>query len=103
MGDSSLLPVIIIYAFIFAFACLFVAGAKNRSAGWFFGGALLGIIGLLILAASPSLPARGQEPELAEPTGPGDVATRLAQIAQLHEQGALSDDEFAAAKRKVLG
>jgi hypothetical protein len=28
---------------------------------------------------------------------------RLQQLAQLHSQGVLSDDEFAAAKAKVLG
>jgi hypothetical protein len=31
-----------------------------------------------------------------------DVA-KLQQLAQLHSQGVLSDDEFAAAKAKVLG
>ena len=28
---------------------------------------------------------------------------RLQQLAQLHSQGVLSDEEFAAAKAKVLG
>jgi len=31
------------------------------------------------------------------------VADQLQQLADLHQQGVLSDDEFAAAKAKVLG
>jgi hypothetical protein len=41
-------------------------------------------------------------PSRAEaPPGP-DVAGRLKELAQLHADGALSDDEFAAAKARVL-
>ena len=32
-----------------------------------------------------------------------DAAGELERLASLHESGALSDDEFAAAKQKVLG
>jgi hypothetical protein len=38
--------------------------------------------------------------------GPGaeaDVTARLRDLGQLHAEGALSDEEFAAAKAKVLG
>jgi hypothetical protein len=44
------------------------------------------------------------EPAPAEEAEPedGDMA-RLQQLAQLHSQGVLSDEEFAAAKAKVLG
>jgi hypothetical protein len=31
-----------------------------------------------------------------------DIGARLRELAQLHADGALSDDEFAAAKAKVL-
>ena len=41
-------------------------------------------------------PAGGAEPEDA------DMA-RLQQLARLHAQGVLSDEEFAAAKAKLLG
>ena len=34
--------------------------------------------------------------------GAGDVSARLAALAELHTSGALSDDEFAAAKARVL-
>jgi hypothetical protein len=33
----------------------------------------------------------------------GDVTARLRDLAQLHADGTLSDDEFAAAKARVLG
>ncbi|HUD80736.1 MAG TPA: SHOCT domain-containing protein [Streptosporangiaceae bacterium] len=44
----------------------------------------------------------------APPAGQGQAATpsaadQLAQLSSLHQQGALTDDEFAAAKAHVLG
>jgi hypothetical protein len=47
-------------------------------------------------APPPPAPAPEDTPEDA------DVA-KLQQLAQLHSQGVLSDEEFAAAKAKVLG
>ena len=41
-------------------------------------------------------------PPSASPTG-GDVADQIAKITALHEQGALTDEEFAAAKARILG
>ena len=41
-------------------------------------------------------------PQAAPAAGPS-VADQLQQIATLHDQGVLSDDEFAAAKAKILG
>jgi hypothetical protein len=42
-------------------------------------------------------------PPPAAPAGGSSVADQLQQIAGLHQQGVLSDDEFAAAKAKILG
>jgi Short C-terminal domain len=42
-------------------------------------------------------------PQQAAPAGPPSMADQLQQIAGLHDQGVLSDDEFAAAKAKLLG
>jgi hypothetical protein len=39
----------------------------------------------------------------AAPAAGPSVADQLQQIATLHQQGVLSDDEFAAAKAKLLG
>src|SRR5215831_7512541 len=42
-------------------------------------------------------------PQQAAPAAGPSVADQLQQIAALHQQGVLSDDEFAAAKAKILG
>jgi hypothetical protein len=42
----------------------------------------------------PSAPAAGPAPDLIE---------QLKQLGALHEQGVLTDEEFAAQKAKVLG
>lgn len=42
-------------------------------------------------AAAPAAPSAGD-----------DMMAKLSQLAQLHAQGILSDDEFAAAKAKLL-
>ena len=39
----------------------------------------------------------------AAPQAEDDDATKLANLAQLHSQGVLTDEEFAAAKAKILG
>jgi hypothetical protein len=35
--------------------------------------------------------------------GAGSIPSQLDQLAELHERGVLSDDEFTAAKAKLLG
>src|SRR5215472_7338681 len=44
-------------------------------------------------------PQYQQPPPQAAPAGP----SMLDQLTELHQQGALSDEEFAAAKAKLLG
>jgi hypothetical protein len=42
-------------------------------------------------------------PPAAAPAAPGnDLTAQLQQLAQLHNAGVLSDEEFAAAKQKLL-
>jgi Short C-terminal domain len=41
-------------------------------------------------------------PQAAAPAEPDDTA-KLQQLAQLHADGVLSDEEFTAAKAKILG
>jgi len=48
-------------------------------------------------------PPPQQAPPPAAPSGGSSVADQLQQIAGLHQQGVLSDDEFTAAKAKILG
>jgi hypothetical protein len=54
-----------------------------------------------------SEPAEAEQPPPAAPPPPAPVAddatSELERLASLHQSGALSDDEFAAAKQKVLG
>jgi len=45
----------------------------------------------------PATPAAPAEPAPTDPT-----TTELIRLATLHESGALNDEEFAAAKAKVL-
>lgn len=45
-----------------------------------------------------------QQPPAQAQGGPGpSVSDQIGQLSTLHQQGALSDDEFAAAKAKILG
>ena len=45
-----------------------------------------------------------QEPQYApEPPAEDDATAQLQKLAALHTQGVLTDDEFAAAKAKILG
>jgi hypothetical protein len=38
----------------------------------------------------------------APPATPRDVTTELQKLAELHKSGILTDEEFAAAKKKIL-
>ena len=45
-----------------------------------------------------------QQAQAAPPPEPeDDAAAQLQNLAQLHSQGVLTDEEFAAAKAKILG
>ena len=49
----------------------------------------------------PSKPPAPPPPPAAAPAG-DDLVTKLNELAQLKAQGILSDEEFAAAKAKLL-
>jgi hypothetical protein len=54
-------------------------------------------------AAPPPAPAYAAPPP-PPPTGiQPDAIARLQQLGQLHDQGVLTDEEFAAQKTKLLG
>jgi len=60
------------------------------------------------LEAQQQQPSYQQAPPAPEPPPPPAAASspmidQLNQLATLHQQGILSDDEFAAAKAKLLG
>ncbi len=53
-------------------------------------------------AAAPAAPPAAA-PAPAAPAGGNDPVAQLQQLAQLHQSGALSDEEFAQAKSRILG
>ena len=46
---------------------------------------------------------RSSAQQAQAPPEPEDDAAKLQNLAQLHSQGVLTDEEFAAAKAKLLG
>ena len=48
-------------------------------------------------------PPQYQQPPAAPPAAGPSMLDQLNQLTTLHEQGARTDDEFAAAKAKLLG
>jgi uncharacterized membrane protein YebE (DUF533 family) len=52
-------------------------------------------------AATQPPPQEAAAPTAAAPAD--DTTAELERLAQLHQSGALTDDEFAAAKSKLLG
>ena len=47
--------------------------------------------------------AQGYEQEAPPPEPEEDPAAQLQNLAKLHTEGVLTDEEFAAAKAKILG
>jgi hypothetical protein len=45
----------------------------------------------------------GYEQQAMGPPPDEDPSMQIQKLAQLHDSGALSDEEFAAAKAKILG
>jgi hypothetical protein len=54
-------------------------------------------------AAAQQQYAQPAPPPPAPPAPEDDSMAKLQQLAQLHSQGVLSDEEFSAAKAKILG
>jgi Short C-terminal domain len=53
--------------------------------------------------AAAAAPAPVPSPGTADPVAGPSISDRLAGLAKLHASGVLTDEEFAAAKRKILG
>jgi hypothetical protein len=53
--------------------------------------------------ASPELAQLKRQKSAAQQTDGGDSVDRLQRLSDLHDRGALTDAEFAAAKAKILG
>ena len=48
-------------------------------------------------------PAQVPEPRTAQAPADTDVLGQLSQLVQMHDSGALTDEEFSAAKARLLG
>ena len=57
----------------------------------------------LMLGGSTPASAPGPAAGLPRPTAPASVADELVKLVQLRDAGALTDEEFAAQKAKLLG
>ena len=66
------------------------------------GAALIGGLGFAAGRASKGSPQAGQAASPSPQAAPPDVAARLRELADLHASGSLTDEEFAAAKAKLL-
>ena len=53
--------------------------------------------------AEDQAPADGGQDQAQYAPPPADPADEIEHLAQLHSSGALSDEEFTAAKAKILG
>lgn len=53
--------------------------------------------------AQAQMSAQAAAPAPAPAAGGGDINAQLQQLVSLHQSGVLTDEEFAAAKKKLLG
>jgi hypothetical protein len=66
------------------------------------GAALIGGLGFAAGRASKRLPEPAL-PAQASPVADSDLAAKLKELTEMHASGALSDEEFSAAKSRLLG
>lgn len=98
MGPLEVLILVIIW---FLPAFLVARYAANRGQNlWLF--LLLGIVVSWVVSLIVALLSPDKRDAAAAQAPSGDL-DRLAKLADLHKQGVLSDDEFAAQKAQVLG
>jgi len=69
------------------------------------GNSVLGVVEVAAqeIAPEPQRPSDPQPAVVSPPAAEPTLAGRLRELADLHKDGILSDDEFAAAKAKLLG
>ena len=111
MEDYGIFMVLgIINTLLAVIICPIVAAGKKRSAvGWLFGGLLLGLLGIIIVLCLPKkMPqevivtrVRGEEPE--DVRQPKDPVEEVKKLKELLDSGLISQDEFDAKKKQILG
>ena len=64
---------------------------------------VVGLVKVLDDRTPPPSTGSAQAPTAAAPPAAPDGIDRLHELAELHDRGKLNDDEFTAAKRRLLG
>jgi hypothetical protein len=106
--DPAVWTVMVMVWVISAIICCTVADSKGHSSlGWLMLGFLFGPLAVLIIVAIPGqTPTPTREPEVSVSPKPvvmdGTIADELIKLADLKDRGALSEEEFAAQKARLL-
>lgn len=80
-----------------AWACHFLAVEKERTeVGWMVAGIFLGPLAFLPLAFAPDLT------EYDEGSAQASPGTRLRELAELHQGGLITGEEFEARRTRIL-
>lgn len=105
MGWVEAFTIISVLVLMFGsgFVAQYVASARGRKEKWYFWlGFWLPIVGILIAFGTPPAPDDvPQRPASAQK--PTSISAELDELAGLHKSGDLTDGEFEAAKRRVIG
>ncbi len=64
---------------------------------------VVGLVKVLEDRTPPPPTGSAQAPTASAPTATHDGIDRLRELAELHDRGKLTDEEFTAAKRRLLG
>jgi hypothetical protein len=90
---SYVFALLIAWAICGVLSAIIASGKGREPAGWFFVGALLGPLGVVIALV------------IGEPSFTNRVsnADDLTKLADLRDRGALTESEFQTEKRKLLG
>jgi hypothetical protein len=54
-------------------------------------------------AQQPEAAPAAPEPQAGKPPADSSVFSQLSELVQMHDRGALTDEEFSAAKAQLLG
>lgn len=101
MDFASLALLSLFFGVLFGILSAVIASNKGQEPiPMFFAGLLLGPIGLIIAIILPHESMASKAPVEAAPAN--SPADEFGKLADLHARGALSDDEFAAAKASLL-
>jgi len=106
LSRRSLNVTYFVIAIVFGVIGALIGSGKGRGGLGFVLGALLSLIGIIIIAVMDPSPdhvaARGARPAGAGPTLGPSLETRLRDLDGLRATGALSNDEYLAERARVL-